>query len=107
MLRYIADRVKLKGHCIIVYSEGATFSIRDLNSETRERLEGGDEFAFDLFLKQKISEELSANKLDPHSVFFTDTQNAVRSVPANAFDTRLCWYFEGYAVIWRCVVLRD
>ena len=30
LLRYVAERVKLKGYCIIVYSEGASYAARDI-----------------------------------------------------------------------------
>jgi 6-phosphofructokinase 1 len=33
LLRYISERVKLKGNCIIVYSEGASYAVRDLDKE--------------------------------------------------------------------------
>ena len=80
-----------------MYSEGASFAIRDVDEATRNKL-AEDEFAFDLFLKKQIRQELTKNKLEPNSVFFHDTQNPVRSVPANAFDTKLCWYFPLYSV---------
>lgn len=33
LLKYIYERVKLKGNCIVVYSEGVCQSIRDIHSE--------------------------------------------------------------------------
>jgi hypothetical protein len=55
------------------------------------RKESTEDFAFDLFLRQEIEAELTKREFTPHSVFLFDSQNAVRTVPANAFDTKLCW----------------
>jgi 6-phosphofructokinase 1 len=30
LLRYISERVKLKGYCILVYSEGSSYAVRDI-----------------------------------------------------------------------------
>lgn len=38
LLRYISDKVSLKGYCIIVYSQGAPFAARDIDPETRKGL---------------------------------------------------------------------
>jgi 6-phosphofructokinase 1 len=96
LLKYVADRVKLKGYCIIVYSEGASYAARDIDKDTYadliHRKEGREEYAYDLFLKKEIERELRAREVHSHSVFLFDSQNAVRTVPANSFDTKLCSY---------------
>jgi 6-phosphofructokinase 1 len=102
LLRYISERVRLKGYCIIVYSEGASYAVNDIPKETYaeilRRKESTEDFAFDLFLKQEIERELARRQYTPHSVYLFDSQNAVRTVPANSFDTKLCWYFSYHTV---------
>lgn len=56
------------------------------------------EYAFDLFLKQEIDKILTESGLNPHNLFFFDAQDAVRTVPANAFDTKICRYLVGHIV---------
>lgn len=96
LLEYIKKKVQTSGHCLIVYSEGASYSICDIPKEKHHELllqkETTAEYAFDIFLRGEIEQVLEKNNLKPHNLFFFDTQNAVRTVPANSFDTKLCWY---------------
>lgn len=38
LLRYISERIRLKGYCIIIYSEGASYAVRDIPKETYAEL---------------------------------------------------------------------
>lgn len=100
LLKFIGDRIKLKGYCIIVYSEGASYSVRDLERRAYEdilhRKEKVDGYAFDNFLKAEIEKSLTAMKVAHHNVYFFDGLHSVRTVPANSFDTKLCWYPSAY-----------
>lgn len=31
LLQYIGSRIEAKGHCILIYSEGASYAVNDLN----------------------------------------------------------------------------
>lgn len=96
LLEYVANKVKAKGFCIIVYSEGASYSICDIPPQVHHDLllkkETTAEYAFDLFLRHEIERVLAEKGLNPHHMWFFDTQNAVRTVPANSFDSKLCRY---------------
>ena len=36
--------------------------------------------------------------MNPHNIFFFDCQNAIRTVPANSFDTKLCSQIALYSI---------
>ena len=107
----MANKVKAKGFCIIVYSEGASYSICDIPPEVHHDLllkkETTAEYAFDLFLRHEIERVLAEKGLNPHHMWFFDTLNAVRTVPAYSFDSKLCRYLEFYSVKSHCVRSRD
>jgi 6-phosphofructokinase 1 len=83
LLRYISDRIKYRGSCVIVYAEGACKSAADVSQDHKHSGK------FDMFLKQEIQNYLNEQGLQS-TVLFTDTDNSVRSIPANSLDTKLC-----------------
>lgn len=83
LLRYIGDRIKYRGSCVIAYAEGACKSAVDIPLEFKTPQ------SFDTFFRQEILNYLDKDNL-ASDVVFLDTNNAVRSIPANSLDTKLC-----------------
>jgi 6-phosphofructokinase len=67
LLAYIANRIQMKGHCIIVYSEGASYAARDvpedLYDEILQRKEGLEDSSFDQFVKGELEKVLAERRL--------------------------------------------
>lgn len=84
-MKYIGDRIKYRGNCVLVYAEGACKAAADIDPEYKSPK------TFDAFFKKEILKYLNDEGLDSN-VLFMDTNNAVRSIPANSFDTKLCRY---------------
>ena len=91
---YLCKRVKFKGSCTIIYSEGVKNSLRDICVKKEAHLSNTYEIVdeFDLFLKEEIEKTLTREKLNSHHVTFFNAIEFARSAPANAIDTKLCWY---------------
>lgn len=91
------QRVKEKGHAVVVVAEGAGEELLGQSTEVdgsgNKKLPPiGD------FLKKKIEEYYKANSNDPATVKYIDPSYMIRSVPANAVDSLYCMQLAQNAV---------
>jgi 6-phosphofructokinase 1 len=91
----VIERVKTKGHCLVVVAEGAEEGLINPNEKITavEKRDGSGNLIYDdigNFLQQAISEY--AHKIHKMTVNVTaiDPTYAIRSVAANGGDTILC-----------------
>lgn len=85
------QRVKHKGTCTIVVSDGAIHSIRDQNVQDRGYDESGNAKFMDVgrFIKQEI-EKYYQQKGQQVDIKYIDPQYMVRAVQSNSHDTKKC-----------------
>lgn len=89
LLGAIQDRLKYRGHAVIVVAEGAGQALladcpRSTDASGNTKL--GD---IGLFLKQTISEYFGGQKIELN-LKYIDPSYLIRSVPANPFDSVYC-----------------
>ena len=88
-LEHLLDRVRKRGHAVIVAAEGAG---QDLIPETAEGVDAsGNRRLHDvgLFLKSRITEHFSAAGVELN-IKYIDPSYAIRSVRANPYDSVYC-----------------
>ena len=90
LLEYIFKRLKVRGHCVILVSEGNEYSILDKNKcEMPEKDIFGNKVYPDVGrnLRQEINDYGLKNNLDVN-VKYIDPTYMIRSCPSNGFDTQ-------------------
>lgn len=101
------ERAKVKGHCIIVVSEGAYRGL--LDSEKAQVLERNpkierddpkDEDSIDLalFMKSDLGKYASEKYGTKLTIKYLDPRQVVRARPANSADTDLCHSYSYVSV---------
>lgn len=96
LLPAMEDRLRERGHCVIVTAEGAGQHLLAHHTETDasgNRVLGN---VADL-LKMEISRYLRERKME-HSIKYIDPSYIIRSVPAQAGDKVYCGFLGQYAV---------
>lgn len=96
LLPAVKERLRHRGHCVIVTAEGAGQHLLTHHTETDasgNRVLGN---VADL-LKMEISRYLREHKI-PHSIKYIDPSYIIRSVPAQADDKVYCGFLGQYAV---------
>ena len=96
-LAALEDRIRLRGHAVIVVAEGAGqkfFGNEDLNVDESGNLKLKD---IGLFLKEKISRYFSERGYQ-FTVKYIDPSYTIRSLPANANDHVFCSFLGRDAV---------
>lgn len=93
LLHYIEERINVHKSSVIVLSEGCNDSIRDYNLKVIGYEWDGEPIKEDIgdVIKREVKGFLKKKGIDPN-VKYIDPSYLVRDVPANAFDTKLCWY---------------
>ncbi len=88
-LKALRTRLEKRHHAVIVVAEGTGQEL--FETESHEKDPSGNIIHKDIgvFLKEKIKEEF-ASKEFPHSIKYIDPSYIVRSVPANANDSKFC-----------------
>ena len=88
-LKVLRKRLEDRKHAVIVVAEGAgqhlftdTETVTDASGNVKHKDIG-------VYLKEKISEEFK-NKNFPHSIRYIDPSYIIRSIPANANDSKFC-----------------
>jgi 6-phosphofructokinase 1 len=88
LLCRVENHLREHGQVVIVVAEGAGQHL--LEGDGVKDASGNDKLGdIGLFLKEKITEHLSAVDLPP-TVRYLDPSYAIRSVPANAYDSVYC-----------------
>jgi len=93
----VEDRLRLRGHAVIVAAEGA--GQKFFEGETSQRDQSGNIRLNDigLFLKSALSSYFTSRKVDV-SVKYIDPSYMIRSLPANANDRVFCSFLGRDAV---------
>jgi 6-phosphofructokinase 1 len=88
LLETLKERLKRRGHAVIVVAEGAG---QNLVKETGERDDSGNVRFGDIgiFLKDRIKSYFQKNGIKVN-LKYIDPSYTIRSVPANAYDSALC-----------------
>lgn len=96
LLPAIEDRLRQRGHCVIVSAEGAGQHLLQRADETDA---SGNRVLGNIadLLRTEIKKYLSEKKID-HSIKFIDPSYIIRSVPAQASDKVYCGFLGQYAV---------
>jgi 6-phosphofructokinase 1 len=85
----LRTRLEKRHHALVVVAEGAGQEL--FETESQEKDPSGNIIHKDIgvFLKDKIKEEFEAKNF-PHTLKYIDPSYIVRSVPANANDSKFC-----------------
>lgn len=88
-LKALRTRLEKRHHALVVVAEGAGQEL--FETESVERDPSGNIIHKDIgiFLRDKIKEEFTAKNF-PHTIKYIDPSYIVRSVPANANDSKFC-----------------
>ena len=89
VLRRVEDHVRRHGQVVIVVAEGAGQELLEQEGRTTDASGNTKLGDIGLFLKQKITDHLTAVDLPP-TVRYLDPSYAIRSVAANAYDSVYC-----------------
>lgn len=91
LFQYIEDKLKTKGHMVIVVAEGAGMDLMELEQKVSGFDASGNKKLPDvgLWLKQKINEDFSSRNREINLKLIDPTYE-IRSVPANASDNLHC-----------------
>lgn len=92
VIKFLEQRIKNRKCSVIVLSEGCNQSIRDYNLKVIGNEWDGEPVKEDigLVLKREIKGYFAQKGIEAN-VKYIDPSYMVRDVPANAFDTKLCW----------------
>ena len=95
LFNQIIERVKSKGHCLIVVAEGAEEGLINPNEKITqvEKRDGSNNLIYDdigNFMQSAVKEYAETEHKMQVNVAAIDPTYAIRSVPANAGDTQLC-----------------
>lgn len=96
LLPAIEQRLKERGHAVVVTAEGAGQHLLASHSETDA---SGNRVLGNIadLLRKQIGSYLNERKM-PHSIKYIDPSYIIRSVPANAGDKVYCGFLGQYAV---------
>eukprot|EP00741_Cyanophora_paradoxa_P009724 tig00001623_g9421.t1 len=90
LLAYVEERLRAKGHAVIVVAEGAGQDILAAAAPQEKDASGNRRYAdIGLFLKDEIARHFKA-KGEEANVKYIDPTYMIRSGPANAADSVLC-----------------
>lgn len=91
MLNYAIERLKVRRTCVIVVAEGAGESLRDAKLPVIGKDASGNDKMADIgmFLRDTLNEECKKRNIDL-TLKYIDPTYMIRSVPANAHDSKLC-----------------
>ncbi len=89
LLAAIEDRLKRRGHAVVVVAEGAGQSLLEECPKTTDASGNARLGDIGLLLKQKICEHFAATGIDLN-LKYIDPSYLIRSVPANPFDSVYC-----------------
>lgn len=89
LLAAIEDRLKRRGHAVVVVAEGAGQSLLEECPRTTDASGNARLGDIGLLLKQKICEHFAATGIDLN-LKYIDPSYLIRSVPANPFDSVYC-----------------
>jgi 6-phosphofructokinase 1 len=96
-LQALEDRLRLRGHAVIVVAEGAGQHLFDVKKRTRDASGNVLHHDIGLLLKESIATALRSRDL-PFDLKYIDPSYTIRSVPANGDDSILCDQFARHAV---------
>jgi 6-phosphofructokinase 1 len=89
LLNVLRDRVERRGHAVVVVAEGAGQEVLGQVSDQTDASGNKRLGDIGLFLKQKITEHFDAQRVELN-LKYIDPSYAIRSVPANPFDSVFC-----------------
>ena len=89
VLRRVEDHVRRHGQVVLVVAEGAGQELLEQEGGTTDASGNTKLGDIGLYLKEKITEHLTAVDLPP-TVRYLDPSYAIRSVAANAYDSVYC-----------------
>lgn len=91
LVNYVIDRLRIKKTCVIVVAEGAGDAMRDFKLPDNGKDASGNVKAGDIgvFLRDTLNSECKKNNVDL-TLKYIDPTYMIRSVPANAHDSKLC-----------------
>jgi 6-phosphofructokinase 1 len=98
-LKALENRLKKRGHCVILVAEGAGQELMRHDNETIEKDASGNVKLLDIgiFLRTEIEKHLRKTGLEIN-LKYIDPSYTIRSVPANASDGIYCSALGQYAV---------
>jgi 6-phosphofructokinase 1 len=88
-LKVLRKRLEERHHAVVVVAEGAgqdLFDSKELEKDASGNIKHKD---IGVYLKEKIKEEFDAKGF-PYSIKYIDPSYIIRSVPANANDSKFC-----------------
>lgn len=96
LLPAVEERLKNRGHCVIVSAEGAGQHLLQRDDETDA---SGNRVLGNIadLLRKELKTFLTDKKVE-HSIKFIDPSYIIRSVPANSSDKVYCGFLGQYAV---------
>lgn len=97
LLSILEERIKTRGHAVIVVAEGA--GQKYFNNLPEEKDASGNVKKYDigLFLKERIEQHFQLKKI-PINLKYLDPSYIIRSVTANAADSIFCGFLAQMAV---------
>jgi 6-phosphofructokinase 1 len=96
-LKALRKRLEDRKHAVIVVAEGAGQHLFE-NAEMEKDASGNVKHKdIGIYLKEKISEDFK-NRNFPHSIRYIDPSYIIRSIPANANDSKFCYLLAQHAV---------
>lgn len=101
LINYVIKRLKDRRHCVIVVAEGAAESMRDAELPSLGKDASGNVKMADIgvFLRDTFNEECKKAKIDL-TLKYIDPTYMIRSVPANAHDSKICAQLGNLAKIY-------
>lgn len=97
LLAAIEDRLKRRGHAVVVVAEGAGQSLLEQCPRTTDASGNARLGDIGLLLRQRICEHFAATGIDLN-LKYIDPSDLIRSVPANPFDSVYCLRLAHIAV---------
>ena len=88
-LKVLKKRLENRKHAVIVVAEGAGQHLFEDTGSEKDASGNIIHKDIGVYLKEKITEEFK-NKKFPHSIKYIDPSYIIRSIPANANDSKFC-----------------
>jgi 6-phosphofructokinase 1 len=89
-LRHLQRRVELQGHAVVIVAEGAGQDLFSRNGDLGRDASGNQRLDdVGLLLREAVSEHFTAAGIE-FNLRYIDPSYAIRSVPANAYDSVYC-----------------
>ncbi|MDR2887812.1 MAG: ATP-dependent 6-phosphofructokinase [Bacteroidales bacterium] len=88
-LKLLRKRLEDRKHAVIVVAEGAGQHLFEDAGQEKDASGNIKHKDIGVYLKEKITEEFK-NKKFPHSIRYIDPSYIIRSIPANANDSKFC-----------------